>query len=328
MIESEKILARLSSDLKTCKSEHDLAMVKSRYLGVKSEIAIGLRELPGLDAAKRAERGKAINILKHSVEQAIEQAKNNLISGQKFPSLDVSLPGKPLPQAYGHMHPASRVLDKTYQIFADLGFAVVDSNEIENDWYNFEALNMPPEHPAREMQDTFYIKNNGKLDVLPRTHTSGMQVRFMELNKPPIKIIVPGRVFRNEDEDVTHNWAFHQIEGLVVGKGVSMSQLKGTLLHVVRGILGPEADIRFRASYFPYTEPSVELDCRYKGQWLELGGAGMIHPKVLKNGGIDPEVYQGFAFGWGAERIANIKYGLDDMRELWRPRFEFLEQFV
>lgn len=327
MINTEQILKSVTADLKSSKNEHDIFMVKSRYLGGKSELTNSLKSLPSLDKDERAKAGKSLNLLKKDIELAIEKAKNDLLAGQNFPILDISLPGKPLPQAYGHMHPASRVLEQTYQIFADLGFAIVDSNEIENDWYNFEALNMPPEHPAREMQDTFYVKNDGKLDVLPRTHTSGMQVRFMELNKPPFKIIVPGRVFRNEDEDVTHNWAFHQIEGLVVGEGVSMSQLKGTLLHVVRGILGPEADIRFRASYFPYTEPSVELDCRYKGEWLELGGAGMVHPKVLKNGGIDPEKYTGFAFGWGAERIAAIKYGLDDMRELWRPRFEYLEQF-
>lgn len=324
----KQIIEKLKSDLSVAKTDHDIVLLKSEYLGANSQLTGELKKLPALDGAKRAELGKLLNELKKSLESLLETAKQQLIENKKFGVVDISLPGTRFKQAYGHMHPASRVLAQTYQIFSDLGFAVVDSNEIESDWYNFEALNMPPEHPAREMQDTFYIKNNGKLDVLPRTHTSGMQVRFMELNKPPFKIIVPGRVFRNEDEDVTHNWAFHQIEGLVVGEGVSMSQLKGTLLHVVKGILGPEADIRFRASYFPYTEPSVELDCRYKGQWLELGGAGMIHPKVLKNGGIDPEVYQGFAFGWGAERIANIKYGLDDMRELWRPRFEFLEQFV
>ena len=185
---------------------------------------------------------------------------------------------------------------------------------------------MPKEHPARDMQDTFYI-DNGKMNLLPRSHTSGMQVRFMENNKPPYKIIVPGRVFRNEDEDATHAWIFNQVEGLVVGEGVSMSDLKGTLLEVVRGLLGPDVDIRFRASYFPYTEPSVELDCKYKGKWLELGGAGMVHPQVLKNGGVDPDRYTGFAFGWGAERFAVIKYGLNDLRELWRPRFDFLEQF-
>ena len=149
----------------------------------------------------------------------------------------------------------------------------------------------------------------------------------MENNEPPYKIIVPGRVFRNEDEDPTHIWSFYQVEGLVVGEGVSMSDLKGTLLYVVKELLGQDVELRFRASYFPYTEPSVEIDCKYKSKWLELGGAGMVHPQVLRNGGVDPEIYSGFAFGWGAERIANIKYGLNDLRELWRPKFSFLEQF-
>ncbi len=328
MTSSENIIKDLRNDLAQASTEHAIAQVKSKYLGNKSYVSEQLRLLPTLSPDKRVEMGRELNVLKNQIENSITTAREELVAAQQFPVKDISLPGVGFPQAYGHMHPASRVLQETYKIFADLGFAVVDSSEIETDWYNFEALNMPATHPAREMQDTFYIKNNGKLDVLPRTHTSGMQVRFMEANKPPFKIIVPGRVFRNEDEDVTHIWAFHQIEGLVVGEGVSMAQLKGTLLHVVQGILGPEVDIRFRPSYFPYTEPSVELDCRYKGQWLELGGAGMINPIVLKNGGIDPEKYTGFAFGWGAERIAAIKYGLDDLRELWRPRFEFLEQFV
>jgi len=328
MTSQTNILKNLEADLKQASNEHAIAQVKSKYLGSNSFISEQLRLLPGLSTEEKAKKGKDLNVLKNQIEHAITEAREQLVASQQFPIKDISLPGKRFEQPYGHMHPASRVLQETYKIFSDLGFAVVDSGEIETDWYNFEALNMPETHPAREMQDTFYIKNNGKLDVLPRTHTSGMQVRFMEANKPPFKIIVPGRVFRNEDEDVTHIWAFHQIEGLVVGEGVSMAQLKGTLLHVVQGILGPEADIRFRPSYFPYTEPSVELDCRYKGQWLELGGAGMVNPVVLQNGGIDPEKYTGFAFGWGAERIAAIKYGLDDLRELWRPRFEFLEQFV
>lgn len=328
MTQSNETLKNFSLDLKNAKTDHEILEVKSKYLGSKSDLAQQLSELPKMAPADRALTGKTLNIAKNQIESDIAAARDNLLANKKFPMLDISLPGERFSQAYGHMHPASRVLQQTYQIFSDLGFAVVDSGEIETDWYNFEALNMPASHPAREMQDTFYVKNNGKLDVLPRTHTSGMQVRYMETNKPPFKIIVPGRVFRNEDEDITHNWAFHQIEGLVVGEGVSMAQLKGTLLHVVQGILGEDADIRFRASFFPYTEPSVELDCRYKGKWLELGGAGMISPAVLKNGGIDPEKYSGFAFGWGAERIAAIKYGLDDLRELWRPKFEFLEQFI
>jgi phenylalanyl-tRNA synthetase alpha chain len=246
----------------------------------------------------------------------------------KFTPIDVSRPGKPLykESRTGHMHPSSLVLKETYRVFTELGFAIVDSPEIEDDWHNFEALNMPEIHPAREMQDTFYIdKSNKKL--LPRTHTSGMQVRFMKQNNPPFKIIVPGKVFRNENEDATHSWTFGQIEGLVVGEGVSVTDLRGTLLEIVKKQLGPETEIRFRASYFPYTEPSMEVDAKFKGKWLELGGAGMVHPQVLINGGIDPEKYSGFAFGWGVERLAVIKYGITDLRELWRPKFDYLEQF-
>ena len=226
----------------------------------------------------------------------------------------------------GHLHPSSLVLKESFKVFEELGFAIVDSPEIETDWFNFEALNMPEIHPAREMQDTFYIKGTGQ-KLLPRTHTSGMQVRFMKNNKPPFKIIVPGKVFRSENEDATHSWSFNQIEGLVVGEGVSMADLKGTLLQIVKKQLGSDTQIRFRASYFPYTEPSVEVDAKYNGKWLELGGAGMVHPEVLKNGGIDPEKYTGFAFGWGVERIAAIKFGITDLRLLWRPNLDYLEQF-
>ncbi len=305
----------------------ELDSAKATYLGPKSELMSELKRLSSVAQTDRAEIGKSLNMVKQGITSMYSDAVTRLANISNYPPIDLSKPGIASSTAtFGHKHPTSEILAQTYRIFTELGFAIVDSEEIETDWYNFEALNMPSEHPAREMQDTFYI-DNGKMNLIPRTHTSGTQVRFMENNTPPFKIIVPGRVFRNEDEDVTHIWSFYQIEGLVVGEGVSMADLKGTLLRVVKGLLGPEADIRFRASYFPYTEPSVELDCKYQGKWLELGGAGMVHPQVLRNGGIDPGIYTGFAFGWGAERLANIKYGLTDLRELWRPRFSFLEQF-
>lgn len=303
-----------------------LDQAKARYLGIKSILNKELRMIPEIDIVDRADMGRLLNKRRAELDELYKKAASKDAREVDTDSIDMSRPFYPKEFGYGHSHPTSRVLAQTYDIFTRLGFAVIDSEEIETDWYNFEALNMPKEHPARDMQDTFYI-DNGKMNLLPRSHTSGMQVRFMENNKPPYKIIVPGRVFRNEDEDATHAWIFNQVEGLVVGEGVSMSDLKGTLLEVVRGLLGPDVDIRFRASYFPYTEPSVELDCKYKGKWLELGGAGMVHPQVLKNGGVDPDRYTGFAFGWGAERFAVIKYGLNDLRELWRPRFDFLEQF-
>lgn len=309
-------------------SENELMQLKSKYLGKKSLLSRQLADLPKLDKSERAMLGKKLNEVKQELEKRINYLQSSLALLKDLSPIDVTRPGKPLYEKVkiGHLHPSSLVLKETYQVFSELGFAIVDSPEIETDWFNFEALNMPEIHPAREMQDTFYIKGSSQ-KLLPRTHTSGMQVRFMKQNEPPFKIIVPGKVFRSENEDATHSWSFNQIEGLVVGEGVSMADLKGTLLQIVKKQLGEDTKIRFRASYFPYTEPSVEVDARYNGKWLELGGAGMVHPKVLSNGGIDPEKYTGFAFGWGVERIAAIKYGITDLRLLWRPNLDYLEQF-
>ena len=324
----EDLLIKLKNDLDKANSLLDLEKIRVSYLGKKSFIAQQMKLLSSLENDKKAELGKTLNIAKKNMLLLIEDKTAQLDAIQNYEPIDISRPGKALYEStkVGHMHPNNIVLKETYRVFTELGFAIVDSPEIETDWYNFEALNMPEIHPAREMQDTFYIKGTDQ-KLLPRTHTSGMQVRFMENNKPPFKIIVPGKVFRNENEDATHAWVFNQIEGLVVGEGVSVTDMKGTLLQIVKKPLGPETEIRFRASYFPYTEPSVEVDAKFNGKWLELGGAGMIHPYVLVNGGIDPEKYSGFAFGWGAERLAVIKYGINDLRQLWRPKFEYLEQF-
>jgi phenylalanyl-tRNA synthetase alpha chain len=325
----EDLLIKLKNDLDKANSLLDLEKIRVSYLGKKSFIAQQMKLLSSLENDKKAELGKTLNIAKKNMLLLIEDKTAQLDAIQNYDEpIDISRPGKALYEStkVGHMHPNNIVLKETYRVFTELGFAIVDSPEIETDWYNFEALNMPEIHPAREMQDTFYIKGTDQ-KLLPRTHTSGMQVRFMENNKPPFKIIVPGKVFRNENEDATHAWVFNQIEGLVVGEGVSVTDMKGTLLQIVKKQLGPETEIRFRASYFPYTEPSVEVDAKFNGKWLELGGAGMIHPNVLVNGGIDPEKYSGFAFGWGAERLAVIKYGINDLRQLWRPKFEYLEQF-
>ncbi len=323
----QTIVKKCEENLEGVTNEHELNLVKSNFLGKKSELTQGLAILSKLTGSKRVETGKQLNQLKARLTQLITDKQRVLLEKADFTPVDVTKPGLALKSAkLGHLHPSSLVLKETYQVFGDLGFAIVDSPEIETDWYNFEALNMPKNHPAREMQDTFYLKDSD-MQLLPRTHTSGMQVRFMEKNKPPFKIIVPGKVFRSENEDATHSWSFNQIEGLVVGEGVSMADLKGTLLQIVKRQLGPNTEIRFRPSYFPYTEPSVEVDAKFKGKWLELGGAGMVHPYVLENGGIDPEKYSGFAFGWGVERLAVIKYGIEDLRLLWRPNLSYLEQF-
>lgn len=322
-----EIVNRAKQVAAEARTENELQVIKSQYLGKKSELQKQLQELASLEAEDRRVRGAQLNTLKAELEEVFLLRRQSLLSElDALEPLDLTIPG--LGQKLGHIHPVTQVMDELYNSFTRLGFAIVDSNEIEDDWHNFEALNMPPHHPARDMQDTFYIKDNeGTNTILPRTHTSGMQVRFMKDNKPPFKIIVPGKVFRNEDEDRTHLWSFTQVEGLVVGEGVSVAHLKGTLLAVMKDLLGEETDIRLRPSFFPYTEPSIEVDVSYKGEWLELLGAGMIHPHVLASAGIDPDIYSGFAFGLGPERIAMVKYGITDLRNFWRPKLQYLEQF-
>ncbi len=312
---------------KAVKNENELQLAKAKFLGKKSELQAQLTSLGALDESLRKQKGAELNVVKKELEEVFTRRKAELLEElDVLPPLDVTQPG--LGQPAGHMHPVSLVMSELYASFTRLGFAIVDSNEIEDDWHNFEALNMPPHHPARDMQDTFYIKDAaGSNRILPRTHTSGMQVRFMKNNKPPFKIIVPGKVFRNEDEDRTHLWSFTQVEGLVVGEGVSVAHLKGVLLAVMKDLLGEETEIRLRPSYFPYTEPSIEIDVTYKGEWLELLGGGMVHPRVLRNAGIDAEKYSGLAFGVGPERIAMVKYGISDLRNFWRPKLDYLEQF-
>lgn len=323
----EDLLTQAGAAAAAAKTENDLQLAKAQYLGKKSELVEGLKSLSGLEGEERKRKGAELNKLKASLESIFASRQQELLDElDVLPPLDLTQPG--IGEGLGHAHPVTLVMDELYASFTRLGFAIVDSNEIENDWYNFEALNMPPHHPARDMQDTFYIKDSkGKKSTLPRTHTSGMQVRFMEQNEPPFKIIVPGKVFRNEDEDRTHLWSFIQVEGLVVGEGVSVAHLKGTLLAVMKDLLGEDTEIRLRPSFFPYTEPSIEIDVSYKGEWLELLGAGMVHPKVLENAGVDPEKYSGFAFGVGPERIAMVKYGITDLRNFWRPNLAYLEQF-
>ncbi len=330
-LQLEQTIKRAKQELSKAQNNWEIDQLKSKYLGAKSEIAILMRELPTLDIAQKKKLGQLLNQIKKSIEQICRDRQIELVEQISFPPIDISQPYEMISKTdFGHLHPISLVLETVYQVFTELGFAIVDGPEIESDWYNFEALNQPPEHPARDMQDTFYLHNVDTEQAdsrLPRTQTSAMQVRFMEKNEPPFKIIVPGRVFRNEDEDRTHSWSFYQVEGLVVGENVSLSELKGTLNHVMRAILGQDTKIRLRPSFFPYTEPSVEIDAWYNDEWLEMAGAGMVHPQVLRNAGIDPDRYSGFAFGVGAERIALVKYGVSDIRYFWRPNFSYLRQF-
>lgn len=314
--------------IQACMTQADLLQVKSDLLGKKGKISGVLKRVGTLDPAVRQQVGQEANRLKKDIELALKQRERSLLDviEETASAVDLSIP---LNQAFtqGHIHPTQLVLSDIYDIFMRLGFAIVDGPEIETDWYNFEALNMPADHPAREMQDTFYIEAAaGEPALVPRTHTSAAQIRYMQTHTPPFQVIVPGKVYRNEDEDRTHSWTFFQVEGLVVGEAISVADLKGTLLHTMQSLLGEDVKIRLRPSYFPYTEPSFEIDVWYNDEWLEICGAGMVHPDVLRRGGVDPERWSGFAFGFGPDRLSVIRYGLQDLRSLWRPNLLESEQ--
>jgi len=323
----------------------ELEGLRVAYLGRKGIVTQSLKAIGAMPNETRAEAGKVANALRVEVEAALgakeEELRGVAVEYALAVPLDVTAPGGA--PRLGHRHPVSVVLDELVDLFWQMGYQVAEGPEVETEWHNFEALLVGKDHPARDMQDTFYLEEAH----LPRTHTSAVQIRYMQEHKGdlPIRIVAPGKVYRNEDEDARHSWSFYQIEGLVVDEGISLGDLKGTLEEMMRGILGENTKVRLRSNYFPYTEPSVEMDatcviCTGSGKlggqvchlcsgtgWLELGGAGMVHPQVLRNVGIDPEIYSGFAFGFGPERLAAIKYGVDDVREFWRPNFKFLEQF-
>jgi phenylalanyl-tRNA synthetase alpha chain len=232
----------------------------------------------------------------------------------------------------GHIHPITQVVNNLIHTFASMGFVVADGPELENEFYNFDALNIPKDHPARDMQDTFWIKQkskdlSNKERLLLRTHTSAVQVRYLEKNKPPVRIVIPGKVFRNEATDATHEAQFFQFEGMCVDKNVSLAHLKYILEHMMRGVFGDDVEIRFRPSFFSFTEPSVEVDMKWKDKWLEMGGAGLMHPNVLRSAGLDPEEWQGFAFGFGVDRIAMLKFGIEDVRNLYSGDLRLINQF-
>lgn len=340
MSQYKDILKEFEKELKEATDEEAIEALRIEYLGRKGLVTGKLRTISQLPEDERASAGKELNQLKNTLEteleQSLERVRNERLSQESTEQVDLTLPGVGL--ELGRLHPVEEIQYELISLFRQLGFNAVTGPEIETDWYCFEALNIGPHHPARDMQDTFYLENG----AIPRTHTSSVQIRHMENHKPPIRIIAPGKVYRNEDEDATHIWSFRQVEGLVVDEGISLSDLKGTLEYMLKGLFGEETQLRLRPNYFPYTEPSVEMDascqrcdvesrpeCRVcKGTgWVELGGAGMVHPQVFRNVGIDPDVYTGFAFGFGLERIAAIKYQLPDLRELWRPNLRFLEQF-
>ena len=318
----------------------ELEALRVKYLGKKGELTAVLKQMGGLSAELRPIMGQMANEVRAAVEKAIESqsailAEKALEAKLEAETVDVTIPGKKV--ELGHKHPMYTALDEFKEIFINMGFEIFDGPEIEQEDYNFTKLNTPADHPAREWSDTFYLTEDSS--ILLRTQTSPMQIRAMEEHGVPIRMISPGRVYRKDEVDATHSPMFHQIEGLVVDKGVTMADLKGTLNAVIREIYGPNTQTRFRPHHFPFTEPSCEVDiqchkcggkgcptCKGEG-WIEVLGAGMVHPKVLRNCGIDPDEYSGFAFGFGLERLAMGRFKISDLRLIFENDVRFLEQF-
>lgn len=313
---------QFEDDLKKVKDLSDLNDVYNKYLGRKGKLTESLRALKDLSKEEKVKRGKEINILKKEIEEAIKEKKGKLSKTGKKEWIDVTVPGeKP---AEGHLHPLTLVQRQIEDIFKTMGFSVVYGPEVETEYYNFDALNIPKDHPARDMWDTFWLKG---MKQLLRTHTSPMQARYMEKNNPPLRIIVPGRVFRHEATDASHEAQFNQIEGLMVGEDISVANFRAIIEEFLKRFFGPEIEMRLRPSYFPFTEPSFEIDMRRKGrEWLEIMGAGMVHPNVFKAVGY-ADKWQGFAFGMGMERLAMLKYNIGDIRLFNSGDLRFIKQF-
>jgi phenylalanyl-tRNA synthetase alpha chain len=324
----DSIIASARDEFARCTDPAALENAKAKFLGRAGKLTELLKDLGNLGAAERPAAGAAINAGKEAIETALaarrtELADAKLMQQLAAEALDVSLPGRG--RGMGTLHPLSRVLDRVETLFHSLGFAVADGPEIEDDFHNFTALNTPENHPARSMQDTFYVEGG----MVLRTHTSPIQVRYMETHAPPIKIIAPGRVYR-VDSDATHSPMFHQVEGLWIDRDVTFADLKGTITEFLRRFFErDDLKVRFRPSFFPFTEPSAEIDMAFgDGGWLEIAGSGQVHPNVLRAVGIDPEEYQGFAFGMGPDRLAMLRYGVNDLRLFYENDLRFLRQFA
>ncbi len=334
---SSDLTRSFHDELKSIKDLNGLAQLRVKYLGKKGILTAELKSLSSLPAEERKAAGKRVNDLKNIIESELDAKeltlKSDALKTQLLSeSIDITLPGKT--SGFGKQHPLSRVMSEISEIFVKMGFAIEEGPEVELDRYNFELLNIPKDHPARDMQDTFYVND----EILLRTHTSPVQVRVMQRQKPPLRFIAPGRVYRC-DADITHSPMFHQIEGLMIDRDITFSNLKAVLSTFVHQMFGADTAVRFRPSFFPFTEPSAEIDigcflCKQAGcrvckstGWLEVLGAGMVNPAVLENVGYDPDEYSGFAFGMGIERIAMLKYGIDDIRLFFDNDTRFLRQF-
>ncbi|MFC1811076.1 phenylalanine--tRNA ligase subunit alpha [Thermodesulfobacteriota bacterium] len=330
----EQVKEDALKELETASDKKQIDDLSVRYLGRKGKVTQLLRSVSKLPEEKRPEAGRKANEIKRTLEGVFKDARRKIETRptEKDDGIDVSLPGRALRQ--GSLHPITQITNQICDILSKLGFDIYEGPEVETDYYNFEALNIPKNHPARDMQDTFYISE----DVVLRTHTSPIQVRIMEKLSPPVRVIAPGKVYRC-DSDLTHTPMFHQVEGLLVDENISFGDLKGTLTTFVHQMFDDRTSLRFRPSFFPFTEPSAEVDilcviCRGKGcrvcsqtGWLEVLGSGMVHPAVFENVGYDTTRYTGFAFGMGVERIAMLKYGIDDIRKFFENDLRFLRQF-
>ena len=334
----QKIRENALAKLAAADSIDKLNEIRVAYLGKKGELTEVLKGMRDVPAEDRPKVGGWVNDTRKALEAKLEEIQKALEEKAlearlEAESIDVTLPAKA--RKIGHRHPTTRALEELERVFIGMGYEVVEGPEVEYDYYNFEALNIPANHPAKDEQDTFYINK----EIVLRTQTSPVQVRVMEKQKPPIRIVAPGRVFRSDEVDATHSPSFHQVEGLVVDRNITFADLKGTLAQFAREMFGPETRVKFRPHHFPFTEPSAEMDvscfkcggkgCRMcKGEgWIEILGCGMVHPRVLRMSGIDPEEYSGFAFGIGLERIALLKYEIDDLRLLYENDERFLKQF-
>lgn len=337
------IRAAFRTDLAAAASEPDLQAVRDRYLGRKrGAVAALMRQMAGAPPEARPALGKGANLLKKEIEEALAERRRTLGEARPADGVDVTLPGRAAP--LGRRHPLTLIREQIEAIFEAWGFEILQGPQVEDDYHNFEALNMPPDHPARDMQDTFYLDGSmpgaGAPATLLRTHTSGMQIRYMERHPPPVRIIGPGLVYRRDTPDLTHSPMFMQVEGLLVDEGVTMADLKGTLVRFLRAFFDPGARVMFRPSFFPYTEPSAEVFiscvfcaggdgcavCKQTG-WLEILGCGMVHPAVFEAVGCDPERYTGWAFGLGIDRAALLKHRVEDIRLFYDNDLRLLEQF-
>ena len=342
-MELKQIGKQAFEEIEKVKNPDELEAFRIKYLGRKGELTAVLRSLRDLSEKERKSTGSAANNLRKQLEEAIKEKRKKLSAqgrsrsiAEQVDKIDITAPGIKVPQ--GHLHPITQVLRQVEEIFQSMGFEVVEGPDIETEYYNFDALNIPEDHPARDLWDTFWLKTKPKR-LLLKTHTSPMQVRYMEKHNPPLRIIVPGRCFRHEATDASHEATFHQVEGLMVGKDISLANLKGVLEEFMKRFYGSEVKLRWQPSYYPFVEPGLDLlmgcsVCKGKGcstceqrGWIEVIPCGMVHPNVFKAVGYNPANWQGFAFGMGLDRIAMMKYGIDDIRLFYKGDLRFLKQF-